>query len=165
MPGNIQGLTTVGPNISKRADRWLNFNYAFPPERDIRDREDSPGSRNPYNRWFDGDVIGDETIGGSVTKLKVFDDDIKFGGTKAFSRVIQGQCLDSGGSPVPGATVELWRSNPDWDGANEPRLVGTKVSDANGKYGFAVSDTTTLYFVVAYISSKGGVTVRNLTGA
>jgi hypothetical protein len=165
MPGNIQGLTTLGPNISKRPDRWLNFRFAFPPERDIRDREDSPGAKNPYNLWGEGDCIGDETIGEAITKLKVYDDDLKLGGTKAFSYTIQGQCLDSAGSPVPGATVELWLSNPEWAGANQPLLIGMTTADAEGKYGFAVPNTVTKYFVVAYISSKGGVTVRNLVGA
>lgn len=115
MPGTICGAFTGATNLPyKRPDRWLNFLYAFPPERDIRDREDAPGSRNPYNLWQDGDCIGDETTGMSVQKLKVYDDDIRFAGTKAFSYAVQGQCLDSGGSPVAGATVELWQVEPLW---------------------------------------------------
>jgi hypothetical protein len=165
MPGNIQGLTTVGPHTSKRADRWLNFRFADPPLRNIRDREDSPGCRNPYNLWHDGDCIGDETTGMSVAKEKVLDDDLKFGGTKAYSYNIRGQCLDCVGSPVAGATVELWKVAPLWPGQDQPRYVATTVSDEGGLYGFAVPNTTDLYYVLAYVTGKGGVTVRTLTGA
>lgn len=165
MPGSIQGLTTVGPNISRRPDRWLNFRFAFPPERDLRDREDSPGAKNPYNLWSEGDIIGDETLGEAVTKLKVFDDDLKFGGTKAYSFNIRGQTLDAGGSPVAGATVELWRTAPMWIGQQYAHLVASTVSNANGYYGFAVPNTTDQYYVLAYVTGKGGVTVRNLTGS
>lgn len=165
MPGNIQGLTTVGPNISKRPDRWLNMRYAFTPERDIRDREDSPGAKNPYNLWFDGDCIGDEAAGLSVQKSKVYDDDIRIGGTKAYSYNIRGQTIDGAGAAVAGATVELWRTAPMWPGQMYPHLVASTVSDANGNYGFAVANQTDTYYVLAYVTGKGGVTVRNLTGA
>lgn len=165
MPGNIQGLTTPGPHTSKRPDRWLNIRFAFPPLRDIRDREDSPGAKNPYNLWFDGDCIGDEATGMSVQKAKVYDDDIRFVGTKAYSYKVEGQCLDGSGAPVAGATVELWQTSPMWPGQDEPRLVATGVADAQGKYGFAVPNTTNTYYVLAYVTGRGGVTVRSLTGA
>jgi len=168
MPGTLLGGASVGTvaGPSRRSDRWLNFRVAFPPEKDIRDREDSPGARNPYNLWPNGDCIGDETTGMAVTKTTVFDDDIRFGGTKAFSYSIKGQCTETvGGAPVPGATVELWLSNPDWDGANEPRLIGTTVTDAEGYYGFAVANNTKLHHIIAYVTGRGGVTARNLVGA
>lgn len=165
MPGTILGFPLGTGTAVKRTDRWLSFQYAFPPERDIRDREDSPGARNSYNLWGDGDCIGDEITGVSVQKVKVYDDDIRFAGTKAFSYRIAGQCLDSVGAPVPGATVELWQSFPDWPDAHQPLLIATIVADSDGMYGFAVPNNVTKYYIVAYISSKGGVTVRNLVGA
>lgn len=166
MPATWNGAFTGATNLAmKRTDRWLNFKIAFPPNKNIRDRDDAPGSKCPYNEWFNGDCIGDETVGMCVTKITVFDDDLAYRGTKAFSYAIQGQCLDSVGAVVPGATVELWQSEPTWAGANQPLLIGTTTADAQGKYGFAVPNTVTKYFVVAYISSKGGVTVRNLVGA
>jgi len=163
MPGTIFGGTANSVPV-RRPDRWLNFIYAFPPEQNIRDREDSPGSRNPYNLWGDSETIGDETLGEAVTKIVSFDDDIRFAGTKDFSYSIQGQCLDSVGTPVPGATVELYRA-PYWDAGNGWFLVATVIADANGFYGFAVNDTTTKYKVEASIGGKGGVTARDIVGA
>jgi hypothetical protein len=160
MPGT---LINTGP--IRRPDRWLYFRFAFPPERDIRDREDSPGARNPYNLWPDGDCIGDEVTGMAVQKLKVYDDDIRIGGTKAYSYNIMGQCLDPVGTPVAGATVELWQTSPMWPGQDQPRLIASTVADANGIYGFAVPNNTNTYYVLAYVTGKGGVTVRSLTGA
>jgi hypothetical protein len=167
MPGYIIGLFTGATNTPtpKRPERSLNFQYAFPPERDIRDREDAPGARNPYNLWPPSDLIGGEETGMTVMKLVTYDDDIKFAGTKAACFVIAGQTLDSGGSPLAGMTVELWLLSVNWPDAHQPLLVGTTVSDANGMYGFAVPNTTDKYEVKAYDGSRGGVTARNLSGA
>ena len=164
MPGTILGFTSGQATPTRRADRWLNFLYAYSPEQNIRDREDSPGARNPYNLWGDSETFGDETIGESVTRIVCFDDDIRFAGTKAFSYAIQGQCFNSVGAVVPGATVELYRA-PNWDAGNGWFLVATTVADANGQYGFAVNDVTTQYKVEASIGGKGGVTARNIVGA
>lgn len=165
MPVTFIGSTPGTSYPQRKRDTTLYLRYAHPPEKRIRGVDDGPGSRNPHNEWTAGAIVGGEETGMQPFLATVYDDDIRFGGTKAFSRTIRGQCLDSTGAVVPGATVELWLTYPTWDGANEPRLVGRTVSDASGNYGFAVSDTTTNYFVVAYISSKGGVTVRNLVGA
>ena len=134
MAGRIYGSgVTIGTTTPfQRTDRWLNFRIAFPPERNIRDREDSPGSANPHNLWISGSIVGGEETGMQPFIASVFDDDIKFSGTKAFSYQVRGQCLDSTGAAVPGATVELWLTYPTWDGANEPRLSGTTTSDASG---------------------------------
>lgn len=165
MPVTFIGSTSGTSYPQRQRDTELFLRYAHPPEKQIRGVDDSPGSRNPHNEWTAGAVVGGEETGIQPFRAVVYDDDIRFGGTKAFSYTIRGQCLDSSGVAVPGATVELWLANPTWDGANEPRLFGTTVSDESGNYGFAVADTTTKYFVVAYTSAKGGVTVRNLTGA
>lgn len=166
MPGYILGLFTGQTNTPnpKRPDRWLNFLYAFPPERDIRDKEDAPGGRNPYNLWPPSDLVGGEETGMTVMKVVSYDDDIKFSGTKAYSFVIRGQTLDPNDQPLGGMTVELWLTNPDWVDAHQPLLIGTIVSDANGFFGFAVPGTVTKYKIEAYDGSRGGVTVRNLTG-
>lgn len=168
MPGKILGSGTVGtPDGVRRADRWLNFLYAFPPERDIRDKEDAPGSRNPYNLWPPSDMMGGEETGMSVMKILSYDDDIRFAGTKAFSYSVQGQTLDSAGDPLPGMTVELWLMSVDWPDAHQPWLFATTVSDANGFFGFAVSSNSpnVKWKVEAYDGSRGGVTVMNLTGS
>jgi hypothetical protein len=167
MPGTMlgSGVSAGTSTPIRQRDRWLNFRWAYPPLRDIRDREDSPGARNPTNLWPDGDLIGDETLGMSIMKLKVYDDDIRFGGTKAFSYTIAGQCLDSGGAPVSGATVELWLTSPEYPDSHQPLLVGATTADAQGKYGFAVPDTVKKYHVVAYVAGKGGVTARDLVGS
>lgn len=158
--------STDGTSYPRRKpNKDLYFRVAHPPLRNIRDKEDSPGSRNPHNLWTGGNVVGGEETGMMPMQITVFDDDIRFAGTKAFSYQIRGVCYDAGGAVVPGATVELWLSSPTWDGANEPRLMGTTTADGNGQFGFAVRDTTTKYFITAYISSKGGVTVRNVVGA
>lgn len=168
MPGMILGLGTGATNTPnpKRPDRWLNFQYAFPPERDLRDREDAPGARNPYNLWPPSDLIGGEETGMSVMKLVTYDDDIKFGGTKAFSYQITGQVQDSGGTPLPGVIVELWQiTDLNYPDSHQPLLIGTTRADANGIYGFAVPGTVTQYKIEAYDGSRGGVTVRNITGS
>ena len=159
-------VSTDGTSYPRRKpNKDLYFRWAWPPERDIRDKEDSPGARNPHNLWTSGAIVGGEETGMQPFLATVYDDDIRFAGTKAFSYQVRGICYDAGGAVVPGATVELWLSNPTWDGANEPRLMGTTVANSNGQFGFAVADTTTKYFITAYISSKGGVTVRNVVGA
>lgn len=165
MAGTFIGSTDGTSYPRRKPARDLAFRFAFPPERNIRDKEDSPGGYNPNNLWVGGNVLGGEETGMWPIQITVYDDDIRFQGTKAFSYQIRGVCYDAGGAVVPGATVELWLSNPTWDGANEPRLIGTTTADANGKFGFAVPDTTTKYFITAYNSSKGGVTVRNVVGA
>jgi hypothetical protein len=168
MPGKLLGSGTVGTvDGVRRADRWLNFWYAWPPERDIRDREDAPGARNPYNLWSSGNIVGGEETGMWPFQVVVYDDDIRFGGQQAGSYSVAGVTLDSAGVPLPGCTVELWLTNPDWPDAHQPLLIGTTTSDANGMYGFAVPQNTSakIYKVEAYDGSRGGVTVRNLTGA
>lgn len=158
--------STDGTSYSRRSPaRDLAFRFAHPPERNIRNKDDSPAGYNTHNLWVGGEIVGGEETGMSPFQIVVFDDDIRMQGTKAFSYQIRGVCYDAGGAVVPGATVELWLSSPKWDGANEPRLVGTTTADASGQFGFAVPDTTTKYFITAYISSKGGVTVRNVVGA
>jgi hypothetical protein len=164
MPGTIFLGTQAQGSPVRRPDRWLNFRFAWPPESNIRDREDSPGARNPYNLWTGGSIVGDEGTGAYPMQIVVFDDDIRLGGTKAFSYSIQGQCVDSLGSPASGATVELYRL-PNWDAGNGPLLVASVIADANGLYGFAVPDNVTQYFVIAYVTGKGGVSARNLVGA
>ena len=171
MPGTIVGLFTGATNtpIPKRPDRWLNMMYGWPPESNIRDREDSPGAQCPYNPWPNGDCIGDETAGMCVTKSTVLDDDIRLGGTKASCYSVTGICYDSAGNPAPGVTVELWEVQPGWSPSMLPaerlRLIATTVTNVNGVYGFAVSTTVTKYKVEAYDGSKGGVTMRELVGA
>lgn len=168
MPGKLLGTGTVGTvDGTRRADRWLNFKYAFPPERDIRDKEDSPGGRNPYNLWPPSDLMGGEETGMTIMKVVSYDDDIRFGGRKG-PTVVAGQTLDSGGSPLAGMTVELWLVSPlnvgdAWQ--KQPQLIATKYSDANGLFAFTVPNATDIYKVEAYDGSRGGVTVRNLTGA
>jgi hypothetical protein len=167
MPGMIVGLFTGATNTPnpKRADRWLNFQYAWPPESNVRDREDAPGARNPYNLWPPSDLMGGEEAGMSVMKLVAYDDDITFGGTVAFSYAVSGRILDANGDPLAGMTVELWLVSVGWPDAHQPLLIGTQVSDANGWYGFAVPDTVQKYAIVTYDGSKGGASARNLTGA
>ena len=168
MPGKILGTgAAVSPDGYRRPDRWLNFLYAFPPERDIRDREDSPGGRNPYNLWPPSDLIGGEETGMTVMKVVSYDDDVRFGGKKG-GIVVAGQTVDSAGSPLAGMTVELWLIGPlnlgeAWQ--KQPQLVSTIYSNANGLFAFTVPNTTDLYKVEAYDGSQSGVTVRNLTGA
>lgn len=165
MPVTFIGSTPGTSYPQRKRDTTLFLRYAYPPHKRIRGADDGPGSRNPHNEWTAGSIVGGEETGMQPFQAYVYDDDIRFGGTKAFSYTIRGQTLDSSGVAVPGATVELWLSYPNWGGANEPRLMGTTVSDGSGNYGFAVPNNTTQYFVVAYTSAKGGVTVRNLTGA
>lgn len=165
MPVTFIGLTPGTSYPQRKRDTTLFLRYAHPPLKRIRGVDDGPGSRNPHNEWTAGAIVGGEETGMQPFQAYVYDDDIRFGGTKAFSYTIRGQCLDSVGAVVAGATVELWMASPTWDGANEPRLMGTIAADALGNYGFAVPNNTTQYFVVAYTSAKGGVTVRNLTGA
>jgi hypothetical protein len=167
MPGYIIGLFTGATNTPtpKRPERSLNFQYAFPPERDIRDREDAPGARNPYNLWPPSDLIGGEETGMTVMKLVSYDDDIRFGGTKAACYTIAGIAYDSGGTPIAGAYCELWLISVDWVDAHQPLLIGTTVADANGNYGFAVPNTVTKYKVECYDGMRGGISARNLVGA
>jgi len=168
MPGKILGTgAVVSPDGARRPDRWLNFRFAFPPERDIRDREDSPGGRNPYNLWPPSDLIGGEEIGMTIMKLVSYDDDVRFGGKKG-PTVVAGQTVNSAGAPLAGMTVELWLVAPlnvgdAWQ--KQPQLVTTIYSDANGMFAFTVPNATDIYKVEAYDGSRGGVTVRNLTGA
>lgn len=168
MPGKILGTgAVVSPDGYRRPDRWLNFRYAFPPLRDIRDKEDSPGGRNPYNLWPPSDLMGGEETGMSVMKVVSYDDDIRYCGTKG-PLVIQGVTLDNGGSPLPGMLVELWQTAPltTGDGVHkQPQLIASIRSDANGFYAFTVPNATNFYKVEAYDGSRGGVTVRDLTGA
>lgn len=165
MPVTFIGSTPGRSYPQRKRDTSLFLRYAHPPLKRIRSTDDSPGSRNPHNEWTAGAIVGGEETGMQPFVAVVYDDDMRFGGTKAFSYQIRGVCYDAGGAVVPGATVELWLSNPTWDGANEPRLMGKTTADDNGKFGFAVPDTTTKYFITAYISSKGGVTVRDVVGA
>lgn len=168
MPGKILGTGAVGqPDGARRADRWLNFRYAFPPERDIRDREDSPGSRNPYNLWPPSDLMGGEETGMTVMKILSYDDDIRFGGRKG-PTVVAGQTVDPSDVPIGGMLVELYLVAPLNEGdatQKQQQFVAATRSDAHGLFAFTVPNTTNLYKVEATDGARQGVTVRNLTGA
>jgi hypothetical protein len=167
MPGYIIGNFTGATNTPtpKRPERSLNFWYAHPPERDIRDREDAPGARNPYNLWPPSDLMGGEDTGMTTMKLVTYDDDVRFAGSKPFSYSVAGQILDAGGSPAYGMTVELWMISVDWPDAHQPLLIGTTTSDDTGWYGFSVPNNVTKYAIVTYDGSRGGASSRSLTGA
>jgi hypothetical protein len=165
MPGMLQGMTTSALYYPRIEDRWLNFRFGHPPNKNINLSNDSIGQRNPYKDWISGERTGDEETGMAPFRAVVFDADIRFSGTKAFSYKIEGQCFDQAGNPAPGVTVELWWIDVNYVDAHQPLLMGTTVADAQGKYGFAVDNTTRKYEVKAYDGSRGGVTVRNLVGA
>jgi hypothetical protein len=168
MPGKILGTGAVtSPDGYRRPDRWLNFLYAFPPERDIRDKEDSPGGRNPYNLWPPSDLIGGEETGMTVMKIVSYDDDLRFTGHKP-PTVITGQTVDPSDVPIGGMLVELYLVAPlDVGDATQKQqqFVTATRSDANGLFAFTVPNTTNLYKVEATDGARQGVTVRNLTGA
>jgi hypothetical protein len=162
MPATFLGVTpgTTYPNRNVARNRLL----ADPPNRYIVDQETGSGPLcGPYELWSAGDLIGGEETGMVPMKMTILDD-IRFEGNIAGSKTIALQAVDSGGSPAPGVTAELWWTNVDWADAHQPLLIGTTVADANGYFGFAVPDSVKQYEVKVYDGSKGGITVRNLHG-
>ena len=165
MPGQNFGTWAGTLFPVELKDRSLRYRMAFPPDKNIRVRADEVGEACPYNDWHAGYIAGGEETGMSPLQVVVtYDDDIRLGGTKAFSRVIQGQVLDVNGNALAGYRVELWWTNPDFPGANGPQLMGVTTSDANGNYGFAVDNTTKQYRVVTSNGARGGVSADTLTG-
>lgn len=69
---------------------------------------------------------------------------------------IIGTVKDSGATPVPGATVWLFRTS-------DEAFIAATTSGADGSYMFLVTDTSTQYFVRAHIDSYEGSRVWGTT--
>lgn len=76
--------------------------------------------------------------------------------TQAFT--LSGTTKDSTGTPLPGCTVQLFRTNDEF-------FIAEVVSDGSGSYSFGV--TAGPYYLVAYLPGAtplAGTTVNTLTG-
>ena len=76
----------------------------------------------------------------------------------AASFIISGTALDSGGSPLPAATVKLFRTGDD-------SFVKQTVADGSGLFSFTLSDNAGTFYVVAYLAGSPdvmGTTVNTL---
>ena len=86
-------------------------------------------------------------------------DDFKAGRNLQVLYKIQGITKDSGGSPLGGVTVELFRTSDDLK-------VDSVVSDAAGNYVLYTPYPSTPHYCVAFKSPNlAGSTVQSLTGS
>lgn len=180
MGARIQGAQSNGQQMPiQRRDRSLDLTFGVHPE-SMREDESVFGSWADcvWPGWTSGWMgFSGNTWTGSSPALdwgpnyipNVWTFDLHWSGGKQLPYTIAGQCIDSNGNPVSGATVELYYSSSPQGIAGTQNgaeyMVASTVSDANGNYAFAVKDNTTPYFVMAWTTGAAGITARNLVGS
>jgi len=162
MSGRIIGLFTGQTNAPiQRSDKanqpfWALGQDAYVDE----DAQYGAWQFDPWPARSGMTSVGDPTLDTPINNRVVFFEDVRYSGSYNWPYYIKGLCLDNGGNPVAGATVELYNALTEYQ-------VGVMSSYSDGTYAFGVSDNTTPYYVIAWRSAPalGGISTRTLVGA
>lgn len=161
MAGRIYTTVLGITPIMRLQDRSLVINWGNPPDA-MRD-DDNMFTMWAIDDWplrsgnvFDALAVGMWPISNRVVWLE----EVIWTGQAGWPYYIAGVTKDSGGTPIGGVNVDLYRTVDD-------ALLGSAVSDANGIFSIGINDNTTKCYIRAWRLGPAiqGTTVDTLVGA